>query len=217
VRSAAAVFLPHRRREFAAAFSFDGGAGGIMGFITSKSISEGFARGILSNEAGAGTSSFAHTRDSDTSPATSGVCGILEVLFDTVILCTISGVALLVGDNGYLKSELGMSAVCKIFTHTLGSGASVILFVCILCFALSTIICQYYYGGVCAEYIFGKKYKIFYFPIFLISCGSGLFFSSGLLIPICDTLLFLMSVITVFALLKNRARIKELTSFENLL
>lgn len=199
------------------AFTFEGGAGGMLGFITSKSVSEGFARGMLSNEAGAGTSSFAHTRDTDSAPCVSGICGIAEVLFDTVILCTLSGVSLLIGDENILIREYGMSAVSKIFTLSLGHGAGVILFLCVACFALSTIICQYYYGAVCAEYLFGKKYKYFYFPIFLSSCALGLFFTTGFLVTVSDFLLFSMTVLTLTALIKNARRIKKLTKLENLI
>lgn len=72
------------------AFSFESVLGGGVGFLVSIPVREGFARGILSNEAGAGTSAMAHARSGVLSPSTAGLLGIFEVWFDTGLICMLT-------------------------------------------------------------------------------------------------------------------------------
>ena len=76
------------------AFSFKCGVGGVSAFLLSKSIKEGFLRALLSNEAGSGTSSMAESQSNSSSGA-AGVLGMGEVFFDTVLLCTLTALAVL--------------------------------------------------------------------------------------------------------------------------
>lgn len=154
------------------AFTAKGAIGGLMGFLTSGAIKEGFARGLLSNEAGAGTSSFAHTALPSYEAARAGIFGILEVLFDTLLLCALTGFTLLLGAEG--EPSGGMELLCGIFSSRLGVGANYILLFSVIAFALSTVLCWYYYGRVCLEYLFGKRGKILFFTVFTVSFALGL-------------------------------------------
>ncbi len=183
--------------------------GGFLGFITSSALKEGFARGMLSNEAGAGTSALAHARAEERSAFTGGLLGMLEVLFDTVILCPLTAFAILLSGidfNGIVPA----AAIILGFKSRIFFG-DILLFICILFFALSTILCWYYYGSFCCEDLFGKRVRGIFAVLFILSCIVGLFFSTSGLISISDTILFLMTLITLITLFKNSGRISELT------
>jgi len=194
---------------FESAFNSRSAYGGILGFLTSTALKEGFARGMLSNEAGAGTSALAHSRAEERSAFTGGLFGMLEVFFDTVVLCPLTAFAILL--SGINTQEVtGAQAVIQSFASGVIAG-DVLTFVCILFFALSTILCWYYYGGFCCESLFGSKSKGIFVVLFISACALGLFFSSGMLIYASDILLFLMTLITLSTLFKNSGRLSELT------
>ena len=122
-------------------------SGGVLGFIISSGMREGFARGLLSNEAGAGTSAFSHTEAAAKNPIRCGLFGATEVIFDTVILCMETAVMILISGT---ESQHGVPAIAKTLAkYTAGAGNSV-LFVCISLFATATVLCWYCYGKLAA-------------------------------------------------------------------
>lgn len=204
------------------AFTPTGVGGGILGIVTSKKISEGFARGMLSNEAGAGTSSFAHGTDSERLPAVGGVYGIIEVIFDTLLLCPMTAFAILLGTEEGGEISYGISAICDVLRGSGGNLSVSLLFISTAAFAIATIFCWYYYGEVCIKELLPKWGKYLYFPLFILLSALGLFFSSSFIIAATDVLLFIMTAITSAVLIKNCDRIKILSqncgllSIENL-
>ena len=197
--------LPYvMKKIFKEAFSLPAGVGGILGYMTSVSVKEGFARGLLSNEAGAGTSTLAHARAESENAHVRGVFGIAEVFFDTVVLCGITALAILI--SGADTSELfGIVLVERVFSSAIGKLGSYLLFASVIAFALSTVLCQYFYGSYCARYLFGARGGLFYFPLFIISAAAGAYISAKPLIAASDIILFLMTVITCLTLIKNGA------------
>lgn len=180
------------------AFSIEGVAGG--GFAIA--IKEGFARGILSNEAGVGTSALAHSRAKGRSPHIAGLFGILEVFFDTTLLCMLTGISILVSleDTSVYKSP--MSLVSSAFKSSIGNFSGYVLLFCIFSFAFSTIICWYFYGIECASAYFPrlKPAYVFAFLLFIAICG---FLPSTLLLFLTDSILFVMAVITLFTIVRK--------------
>ena len=185
--------------------------GGLLAFFTSRALYEGFARGLLSNEAGVGTSAMAHSRSSERSPWVAGLFGICEVFFDTVLLCGLTGLVILSSVNDISSYKTPMSLVVAAFEGLLGGFSILPLTLCILVFAYSTMICWYYYGCECSLYLFGAHGTIYTFLfIFFIFIGSVLGHTS--LIYASDILLFLMAVPTVAVILYRSREISELTS-----
>ena len=184
---------------------------GIGGTLLSRQFSEGFARGVLSNEAGCGTSSLAHTRSADRRPYFAGLSGICEVVFDTSVLCVLTALAVLcsVKDIGAYTSP--MLLVSDALCGSLGSLSRILLLLSVAAFAYSTVICWYYYGSVCSSYLFSdygrRGFGIMFFAFLIF---GGVIPSRGL-IMITDYLLFVLSVLTLSAVIKRRERIKELT------
>ncbi len=133
------------------AFSLRSAAGGIGGCLMLRGMREGFARGILSNEAGAGTSAMAHAR-AETSPIREGISGALEVFFDTGLLCMLTAFVLLL--PGSPSGTDGMDAVLAVFSREFGRGGVLLLTVLVACFAFATLLCWYFYGCECLAFLF---------------------------------------------------------------
>jgi AGCS family alanine or glycine:cation symporter len=190
------------------AFSGDGALGGALGFLTSSALTKGFSAGLLSNEAGAGTSSFSHNALPQSEAARAGVFGIIEVFFDTVFLCTLTGLTLLIGIRAYPCEDFGITALSRIFSRYTGRVGEPLLFASITAFALSTVICWYYYGSVSVRSLVGegkKKFVSFLFaPLFLFAVTVGMLFDIPWLIPLTDALLLILTLLTLAAIVKNR-------------
>lgn len=199
---------------FKSALDFKAMSGGAFGCVATLSVREGFSRGLLSNEAGAGTSSFAHS-EIPTTPTESGILGMCEVLFDTVILCPLTGIAILSVVQNPSDFKIGADLVVAAFRLSLGSPFACIVSVCILLFAFSTVVCWFYYGRVCAEYL--HLSVIPYTVIFLSFLFFGSIIGEGFIVYVCDTVLLFLTTLTGAVLIKNSDRIKRLSELSGLL
>lgn len=167
-------------------------------------VREGFSRGILSNEAGIGSSSMAHIRGGRRSPHVAGLFGILEVFFDTTLLCTLTGLAILTSGVDIPAFSTPMSLVTAAFVGTMGDFSGYVLTFLILSFAYATIICWYFYGSeVCCHRGFA-----FAFIIFLL---LPIVAKMDFLIYSTDLIILLMAVIVLSRIIKGRDRIALLS------
>ena len=191
-------------RIFSSALSPTAVVGGAIsgGFLLA--LSEGYARGILSNEAGAGTSAMAH---SGSGGVEAGLFGLCEVFFDTPVLCTLTGlviVSAIPSPEGYTSA---MALVSDAFTGTLGRAAGYLVLICVLLFAYSTVICWYYYGegSLCSLGL--GKFRWLYLFVFTAFIFVGATADSLLLVSACDIILLLMTHLTLMALLLSSQKI----------
>ncbi|MBO7150305.1 MAG: sodium:alanine symporter family protein, partial [Clostridia bacterium] len=99
-------------RIFASAFESRAGVFGVLSFLFGRAFRQGGMCGLLSNEAGCGTAPLAHATASGAAPARQAVWGIFEVFADTMILCTLTGLTLLVSMDKVPMGAKGMEAVC---------------------------------------------------------------------------------------------------------
>ena len=192
------------------AFSLKSGAGGIIGFLLSDTLKEGYLRGILSNEAGAGTSSLAHAKNESRDSAAVGVMGILEAFFDTVVLCMLTAFATLVSVDsveGLSGTEIIVLGIGSVF----GKVSEYLLLICIFAFAYSTVVCWYYYGRCAASYLFFGRFGGIYSLVFLFSVFLGGFIDGRSLIASTDIILLFLSLISLSAVIKNSDRIRLLS------
>ena len=205
--------LPTLIRVVSEAFNFKSFGGGVLSFGAVRAMREGYARGLLSNEAGAGTSAMAQSR-SNLEPCEVGLLGILEVFFDTSLLCILTGLAVLLSGvqlSGVGGMDIVLSAVSSI---PLGEALITVL---IFTFAYSTVVCWYYYGCECVRFLFGEAKSVLYTVLFIYSVYIGFALPSALLIYLSDTLLFGMSILTMLALIKNSERVVFLSEQYGLL
>jgi AGCS family alanine or glycine:cation symporter len=198
---------------FKGAFNPTAAVGGISGFTLKLCIEWGVKRGVFSNEAGLGSAPMAHAATSETNPVKQGLYGIFEVFMDTIVICTMSGLTLLVsgidlhyGTKG--TTALNAQALGTVFGDEIGA---LIIAVGISLFALSTVLSWGLYGTRCCEYIFGTKFNKVYRMIFVIVCVIGATMDLGLAWDIADTLNGLMAIPNLIALLGLSGVVVQLT------
>lgn len=187
---------------FSSAFTPPAAVGGCCGFLLSDAVREGFCRGLLSNEAGAGTSTLAHAGNRATAPAAEGTLGICEVFFDTVLLCMLTAFSLLLGAGDPSLYSDGFSYLYAAFSALPAAVFSPILLFCFFSFAASTSLCWYYYGEIALNTLRKKKKRRTFYPFFfLFSAGVGGVLSELFLVRACDVLLFFAGILSLSALL----------------
>lgn len=184
---------------------------GIGGFVLSRQFTEGFARGILSNEAGCGTSSFAHTRAGERTPYIAGLFGISEVFFDTSVLCILTALAILTSGIDPASYTSPMLLVSDTIGSCFGMTSRTLLLVAVASFAYATVICWFYYGSVCARYLLPNRGHKVFAPSFFFFLVIGSTLNSRQLIEITDLLLLVLSILTLSAVISRREQIKIFT------
>lgn len=194
-------------RILSSAFSLRPFLGGTLPVISFSAFSQGFARGLLSNEAGAGTSAMAHS-ESRAEPHEAGLAGITEILFDTNLLCILTALVILVESEAPASAESPMALVFYAFQRGAGQWSEIPLFMSIFLFAYSTVICWYYYGVRCLSYLGFDKRALYCF-FFSLAILAPVFLQNVLAVYLSDILLFLMSIPTLMCLILNRRLISE--------
>ena len=193
------------------AFTVRAAGGGALSILTSRALREGYARGVLSNEAGIGTSSLAHSRATSRHPAAAGLSGMCEVLFDTPILCTLTGVAVISASPPEHAYSSPMSLIGYALRSALGRFSDVLLLICVFAFAYSTVICWYYYGSECSRYLIGRAARIPYFLAFFAFIIIGTLADTSFLVYLTDLIILIMSLMTLSLILLRSARVVSLT------
>ena len=147
---------------FRTAFASDGATKGVLagvgGFLLSRALRFGTMRGLLSNEAGCGTSPMAHATADSEDAAKQGCLGIVEVFVDTHLLCTMTAlVVLLSWDSVATLGDLPMLMTVRAYELLLGPWAGVFLCVAVLFFGLATLFCWSHYAGEACVYLVGER------------------------------------------------------------
>ena len=141
------------RDIIACAFDREAIGGGILGFITSRALRIGVTRGIVSNEAGCGTAPIAHASAQVRSPAAQGVFGIFEVFIDTVVICTMTALVVLIAQHrGVALSADGMRTAVDSMACFIPF-SEVMICAAVAVFAFCTIVCWFYYGTESLSYL----------------------------------------------------------------
>ncbi len=142
---------------FSHAFSATAGAGGAVGVAVSTAIKQGMARGMLSNEAGMGSAPMVHATAQTEHPFQQGVWGAFEVFFDTIVICSITALAIL-STGAMAGGESGIELLLAAFAEVFPLGvASIIVSVSIATFCLSTQIGFYVYFETCLVNLVGVR------------------------------------------------------------
>ena len=174
--------------------------GGVVGslFISMK---KGVYRGIFSNEAGLGTGSIAHACADTRKPVKQGLFGIFEVFMDTIVICTLTAlVILLSGVKVPYGSAAGAELTISGFTNVYGNWVSIFTAIAMCCFAFSTILGWGLYGARCTEFLFGTKTIKPFMVLYSLVAILGATVDLGLIWSIAETFNGLMAIPNLIAL-----------------
>ena len=200
---------------FEGAFTGLGVAGGFVGALI-----QGFKRAAFSNEAGVGSAAIAHSAVKTKEPITEGFVSLLEPLIDTVVICTMTALVIVISQQLIIDSESGKyvlnEAGTAIATVDGNTGVSLtsaafassiswfpyILAIAVVLFAFSTMISWSYYGLKAWTYLFGegKTSELVFKVIFCVFIVIGAAASLGPVIDFSDAAIFAMAVVNIFCL-----------------
>ncbi len=174
--------------------------GGGLGMLIKVTMTQGFKRGVFSNEAGLGSSVLVHTSADVKEPVKQGMWGVFEVFFDTFVICTLTAIVVL--STGYIDLATGAPAegingdtlVSAAFGKVFGAPGTWFVAIAILFFAFTTVIGWSQYGAKAVEYLFGARGVKVYKVIFVAMIVSGAIMEGGLAWDISDTFNGLMMI-----------------------
>ena len=193
------------------AFSPSAVTGGIVGSFF-MSMKKGVSRGIFSNEAGLGTGSIAHACADTRKPVKQGFFGIFEVFMDTIVVCTMTAlVILLSGVTIPYGQAAGAELTISGFTHVYGNWVSILTAIAMCCFAFSTIIGWGLYGARCVEFLFSAKVIMPFMVLYSLVSVLGATVDLGLVWSIAETFNGLMTIPNLIALFLLSGTVIRLT------
>lgn len=193
------------------AFSPRAVTGGVIG-SGFQALRVGVSRGVFTNEAGMGTASIAHASARVDHPADQGLMGIMEVFLDTIVICTMTALVILVsGVPISYGTDAGGSLTISAFVEVYGEWVTVFLAVALCCFAFATVLGWGLYGARCAQFLFGAKaWK----PFALVQTATVIFsavLETGVIWALSEMVNGLMAIPNLIALLILSPELKRLT------
>ncbi len=193
------------------AFSPKAVTGGLLGsFLTSLRV--GASRGVFTNEAGMGTASIAHGAAHVKHPCDQGLMGIVEVFLDTIVICTLTAVVILISDvgipygvdaSGYLTSLA--------FSCVYGSWVGILITACICLFAVATVVGWGLYGLRCAQYLFGDNVWKRFVILQTVTVVVGAMLGTATVWMLAETVNGLMAIPNLFALALLTPQLRKIT------
>ena len=216
-----ASIIPAFKAIFVTAFKPVAALGGGIGYVVSTVITQGFKRGVFSNEAGLGSSVMVHSNSNVKEPVKQGMWGIFEVFADTMVVCTMTALVVLTSglynlETGKLISEnlKDSTLVASAFNSVFGWGniGQKFIAVAMFLFAFTTVLGWSHYGAKAWEYLFGEKSVVVFKIIHIITILFGAVLSSSLAWDISDTFNGLMMIPNLIGVVTLCPLVAKITS-----
>lgn len=190
-----AMIIPGFQTIFTDAFSGDAVLGGALGSL----IVEGVRRASFSNEAGIGTAPMAHGAAKTNEPVREGLVAMLGPMVDTLVICTMTALAIIVTGSWLDTGADGISITVNAFGKAIPWIGPYILTLCVTVFAVTTMFAFPYYGAKCFGFIFGAKYQNIYNIILIITISLGAVGTLEVVLSVFDGAYALMAFPTMIA------------------
>lgn len=184
-------------------YAGDAFLGGLVGGI----ILLGIRRGAFSNEAGIGTAPMAHGAAKTNQPIREGLVAMLGPAIDTLVICTLTALAILVTDVWQSSDANGVTLTATAFEKSMPVFGKYALLVCIVVFSTSSLFSYSYYGAKCMSFLFGAKHKNVYNYVYVLSIIVGATTSLNMMINLIDTFFALMAIPTMTATILLSGRV----------
>jgi len=184
--------------------------GGVVGGL----ILLGIKRGAFSNEAGIGTAPLAHGAAKTNEPVREGLVAMLGPAIDTLIVCTLTALAILVTGVWETTSDNGVSLTASAFGEAMPVFGKYLLLICIAVFSISSLFSYSYYGTKCMSFLIGADKKHYYNYIYIASIILGATTSLSMMINLIDGVFALMAIPTMLSTIILAPKVvKELTAY----
>ena len=196
-----------------AANNFKGDAffGGLVGGL----ILLGVKRGAFSNEAGIGTAPLAHGAAKTNEPVREGLVAMLGPAIDTLLVCTLTALAILVTGVWETSSDNGVSLTAAAFVAAMPGYGNYLLLLCIAVFSISSLFSFSYYGSKCLSFLIGADKKHYYNYFYIASILIGATSSLEMMINLIDGAFALMAIPTMLSTLILAPKVvKELKAYK---
>ncbi|MCM4160703.1 alanine:cation symporter family protein [Antarcticibacterium flavum] len=191
-------------------FTGDSFLGGVLGGL----IILGIRRGAFSNEAGIGTAPMAHGAAKTNEPIREGLVAMLGPAIDTLVVCTLTALAILVTGVWQSTDVNGVSLTASAFDASIPIFGNYLLMLCIAIFSISSLFSYSYYGTKCLSFLVGADKKHYYNYFYVISILVGATTSLSMMINLIDGFFALMAIPTMISTLILAPRVlKEATAY----
>ncbi|HFI0507742.1 TPA: alanine/glycine:cation symporter family protein [Streptococcus suis] len=183
------------------AFTPAAAVGGFAGATVQQAIQRGIARGVFSNESGLGSAPIAAAAAKSDNPVEQGLISMTGTFIDTLIICTLTGLTILVTGQWSVAGLEGAPLTQAAFASVFGQPGALALTISLALFAYTTILGWSYYGERCIEFLFGTKSILPYRLVFVAMVALGGFLKLDLIWTIADIVNGLMALPNLIALL----------------
>jgi len=193
------------------AFSPRAVTGGIVGSAFAT-LRIGVSRGVFTNEAGMGTASIAHASAQVAHPAEQGLMGIMEVFLDTIVICTMTALVILVSGVAIPYGvDVGVALTTDAFCAVYGDWVSVFIAAALCCFAFATVLGWGLYGARCAQFLFGSNVWKKFAVLQSVCVVLGAVLNTGAVWILSETVNGLMAIPNLIALAALCPTLRRLT------
>jgi len=172
--------------------------GGVLGAL----ILHGIRRGAFSNEAGIGTAAMAHGAAKTDAPVREGLVAMLGPAIDTLIVCTLTALAILVTGVWETTVDNGVSLTASAFSNAMPVYGKYLLMVCVVIFSVSSLFSYSYYGTKCLSFLIGADKKHYYTYIYILSIILAATAPFSAMLNLIDGVFALMAIPTMLATIK---------------
>ena len=169
----------------------------VMGGAVGAVIVAGIRRALFSNEAGLGTSDMAHGAARTKEPVREGLVAMIEPFIDTIVVCTITAMVILVSGVWQEEGLNGVTMTTTAFIKELGGFGKFLLLAAVLTFSISTMMSYSYYGSKCSGYLFGTKSIFYYRCFYIVTIVVGAMITIEAVINLVDGMYAVMAIPTV--------------------
>lgn len=177
------------------------------------SLRIGVSRGVFTNEAGMGTAGIAHAAAQVKHPAQQGLMGMMEVFLDTIVICTMTALVILVsGVEIPYGTDVGVNLTTQAFSSVFGDWVSALIAAELCCFAIATVLGWGLYGARCAQYLFGSGVWKKFVLLQGITVILGAVLKTGTVWLLSETVNGLMAIPNLIALVLLTPVVKRLTA-----
>ncbi|HFI2461894.1 TPA: alanine/glycine:cation symporter family protein [Streptococcus suis] len=193
--------LPTLALVFKSALTPAAAVGGFTGATVQQAIQRGIARGVFSNESGLGSAPIAAAAAKSDNAVEQGLISMTGTFIDTLIICTLTGLTILVTGQWSIEGLAGAPLTQAAFASVFGQSGALALTISLVLFAYTTILGWSYYGERCIEFLFGTKSILPYRLVFVTMVALGGFLKLDLIWTIADIVNGLMALPNLIALL----------------